>query len=332
MKERIMNGNSAFKNDDEYLVHPVTNAMPATNAIPASPDVQPTEIPEWDQEVPPPPIAQAVPDKVVDAAEYRANVRRGETSNLQVQQPQAPMESQTPQYGIETPRLTHSANSPHSANYPHAAGSYAAGASHNSGQPSRSNLVAGSQYSPFRDDENAYHDIIEHRGIKYYIRELNDKAKKYVATFPRRFINNPRHRIVEAVDVIPPRPIALEEVVGGKIQYYGEVLNVEQGHIYTEFPELHGHLTVRHIRVDELSLMGAIMEEHPELIEKMRDAQEELWTQVIANSLVGWSLNAEVSYSNVCRLHLEVKRLLFKRIGASSEFGLGEDEFFRPGR
>ncbi|HEY0076814.1 MAG TPA: hypothetical protein VGB77_22210 [Abditibacteriaceae bacterium] len=306
---------------NEYLVEPLPQSAP--QSLPTSVGQAPEAVAEWLQDVPAPAIARAIPGAVVDGAAYREGVRRGEIPDprhpgfeaTDVQLLQEPLQQppQTPQHAsvysgqhsIETPRVVAPA-------------------------PSRANTQPASGYSPFRDDRNAYHLEVTHYGVRYFARELDDKARDYINTFARRFIADRRNRIVEiGHGLVQPRPIALEEVVGGETTYFGLKTVLPEGAIYSEFPDLKGHLVVRHIRVDELPELNMLLQLHPGLMEKYRDAEEVQWEQVIQYSLAGWSLKEELSETNIKRLSREVKRVLFSRIGAQSEFGLSDDDFLQ---
>jgi hypothetical protein len=184
-------------------------------------------------------------------------------------------------------------------------------------------------FSPFRDDPNSYHTIIrDEGGGEYYANELSDEVRRHINGFPKRFVSDPRNRIVESETTLLPRCIALEEVEGGEMEWYGEMQRFEPGHIYQLFPELQGHLSVRALSVDELNEQF-LAASHPSVFLKHKAAMVVLWEEVIAASFTGWSYPVPFTPQSIQGLTMEVKKLLFVRLGASSEFGVSQDDWFR---
>jgi hypothetical protein len=267
-------------------------------------------VPEWDQHVPPPAIATAVPDVVVDARSFR-----------EVQaQPTTPPQNHFNPPPVAAPPIAQPAVPQQTAQ----------ARPHYSQQAPLTQVPITTNYSPFRDDPNSYSLVIEHRGIQYYTTALSEQAKAYINSFGRRFVADPAHQIVEAVEnVILPRSIALEEVCGGTIDYFGESTVLAPGHIYNIYPELEGRLFIRPLTLEEVNNPRWIATTHPGTYEKMMKAQEADYDIVLASVLLGWTIpRAEVNSTNIKRLTLEVKRVIFTRLGAGAVLGLNEDDFF----
>lgn len=301
-----------------YLgVEPLAPPTPQPEAPQSAP------IPEWDQYVAPPAIAQAQPAHIIDARPHREEQERSANVRSVLHPQAAPAPQVPPGYGVTAPRVSHSAQAPQPAPRP-APTSVAA-------------PVSGPGYSPFRDDQDAYQSLVEHRGITYYVKYIDDVLRQYVDGFTPRFLSDPRHFVVDArkdengwpVEVLP-RPIALEEVTGGELEWYGERVNLPEGAIYTQFPRLQGQLQVRPLTVEEAENTQLLLGLYPSAYKKFLAAQEGLFDFVLDRCLVAWTIGgAEVNEVNIRRLTPEVKRIVFLRTGANSVFGLNEDDFFR---
>lgn len=307
-----------------------TALAPAT--IPATaPEIE--AVPEWEQHIAPPAIAQAIPDVVIDARELRAAQYQAPVPTQYV--PPQPVAQPVAQH-YAPPQNLYEAPAPVPASVPQPVPptrqqQYATQPNAGPQYASQNGAPFGVAYSPFRDDANSYNLVVEHRGVEYFTSPLSEAAKAYTNSFARRFVADPNHRIVEGgPGIVLPRHIALEEVLGGEIEEHGQKVQVEPGYIYYKFPELAGHLNVRELTLDEATDEKFLINSHFPTYEKYMVEKEKTFDIVIGSVLLGWSIRGvEVNSANISRLSLEVKRVLFTRIGAGNVLGLNEDDWFR---
>ncbi|RYX84231.1 hypothetical protein EON83_11080 [bacterium] len=283
------------------------------------------EVPEWERPIPPPAIAQVQPDASIDAAAYREEQRRAQFAPQPAAYPQAPAYpvappvAYQPAYQPPYPPQQQQPTAPlpplqiqHGAAPPAAYG------------------VQTPAYSPFRDDQNGYNLVVEHRGIHYFLREMSPEVQTHANTFERRFAAEPRNRVVDINPGGPTidRTIALEEVVGGALEWFGQTITCEPGAIYNQMPALKGYLTVRALTVEEAGDEKFLLTTYPSTYKKLIAAKERMYEEVLSRCLVGWSIvGAEVNRANINRLAYEVKRTCFLRLGAGSVMGLNESDF-----
>lgn len=74
-------------------------------------------------------------------------------------------------------------------------------------------------------------------------------------------------------------------------------------------------------------VMAGRVSEDPEIIQKLRELMRQVWTRVVSESIVDWSLDRECTVENKLQLSWCVMRKLTERITGASSFGMSDDDF-----